>query len=217
MFFKKIRKTQWLSFILLIGIAVSNLAYADQVRVTSDVWGTFRDEGRDGSYDTITDSLAVEISENNFFNYSEAGAWEVDLSDLPAFEITSITLEILNSDGTNFDPYDLKHYIGDGVISIDDATAGALLVSEMSRNIGAIIEVDVTDLIMDPATLAAGYAGFSVEYTDPVKGYFRRKTIRGAEGELYPTLRVEFTPVPLPGSAWLLLSALGLLGWNKTR
>ena len=207
------------SVIFLFGAPV----LADTVNVSASAWGSARDVGRNGSFESISFASSIVLQRLPNANVADRGLWEFDLSELPSGAITRIELELIvvstSLDRANFDLYG---YAGNGTIEPSDATGGTLLAANLNGNVisqSSPIFVDVTSFIQDPAIQTAGFAGFYARYPNEVGDTVLQKQLQdpGANfGNASPWLVVEVAPVPIPAAAWLFGSGLiGLFGFAR--
>ena len=206
-------------FIFLFGAPV----FADTVNVSASVWGSARDSGRDGTFESISFPSSIVLQRFPNINVADRGLWEFNLSELPSGTITRVDLELIvvstSLDRANFDLYG---YAGNGTIEPSDATGGTLLAANLNGNVisqSSPIFVDVTSFIQDPAIQTAGFAGFYARYPNEVGDTVLQKQLQdpGANfGNASPWLVVELAPVPIPAAAWLFGSGLiGLFGFAR--
>lgn len=179
------------------------------INVSASVWGSARDDGRDGSFESISFTDAIVFQRHFGADYVDRGLWEFDLSELPSETILSVSLQLsiisTTLDRTNFDVYG---YAGNGTIEAADAMVGDLLAADLNGTESIPIIFDVTSFILDPDIQAAGFAGFMARYPDEMSGSTLQKQLNTP-----PWLVVEYTAVPIPAAVWLFGSGLGLLGW----
>ncbi len=105
--------------------------------ISAGVWGSVRDAGRDGTFDSILFPTSLVVQNIPNTDVLDRAAFEFDLSLLPFVStITSIELKVVLVSTTGGDTnYDACQYAGDGVVGFGDATAGSLLtVSTWSDN-----------------------------------------------------------------------------------
>lgn len=191
---------------------------ASTVQFSASVWGSARDAGRDGSFETISFPTAIVVQRLPALNLVDRGIWEFNLAALPADPIDKITMQLLVvSTSLERASVDVYGFAGNGVIETSDATGGSLIAANLGGDLAGI-SIDVTSFILDPVVQAAGFAGFYVRYSVEAGGSInQQKQLQdpGIFGNQSPRLVVEVSPIPVPAAAWFLGSSLTLLAFMR--
>ena len=198
-------------------LLIGSHATADTVNVSAAVWGSARDAGRDGSFESLSFPNNIVLQRFTIPNAVDRGIWEFDLSELPGGSIVSVYLFFdLVSTTADYSAFELWSYAGDGSIDPSDAVAGTFLASLSPT--ASDYTIDVTSLITNAVNASVGYAGFNLRFTDDLSNVLAQKTFGDPGFENGdPWLIVETTTIPVPPAIWLLGSALPLLTWLKRR
>jgi len=198
------------ALVLLNGVT----AFADTINVSAAVWGSARDSGRDGSFESISfpDDIVMQRIPNG--NLVDRGIWEFDLSELPSGPILSIDLFFdLVSTSLERSNFDIYSYSGDGAISPTDATAGTFLASLNGSDLD--FTIDVTSLVLAAVSDSASHLGFNLRFVDDSSNVLSQKQFADPDSDFNqqgsPWLIVETAVIPIPAAMWLFGPALGLL------
>lgn len=182
--------------------------------------GAIVDDDGDG-FDSIDDrSLQVAFVDNGVLVRITRSAAEFDLEALPAdASVESIVLEVRQvSIGSSHGPFEVWGYVGDGSLSLGDATAGATLLATGIASPNGPVSVEVTSFV---SSLMAGderYAGFVLKGVHESRwsdllGFFHSTEYREfVDRDVNPVNAsvLRFRAVPEPSTHVVILGALAL-------
>jgi len=201
-------------FIGALIILTGGPALADTINVSAAVWGSARDNGRDGSFESISFPGDIVMQRIPNGNLVDRGIWEFDLAELPSGSITSVDLFFdLISTTLERSDFEIYSYSGDGTVSPADATAGTFLASLSGSD--SEFTIDVTSLVLAAVGDSASYLGFNLRFPDDSSNVISQKQFADPDSDFNqqgsPWLIIETSVVPVPAAVWLFGSVLGLL------
>jgi hypothetical protein len=207
-----LKRMRTLLYATSFGVAVFTMgpSYAAVSNLGPSVFGTAKDNLGDGSFESITSTVAIELKSKYGGNFDTRGVWEFDLDDLPSGTITSISLKMINVSSYGAATYYVYGYDGDGVLNATDAVGGTLLTpTGIPGTVPGNTTIDVKTFIDG---LIGGFAGFYASYPDTIPDLRYH--------QLGTQLVVEYSttaPIPEPETYAMLLAGLGFLGWQARR
>ncbi|NNL99261.1 MAG: hypothetical protein HKO62_00835 [Gammaproteobacteria bacterium] len=196
------------------------------------------DSNADGVYESVASSSQIIVwwRNVNFLDqrFAYRAAIEFDLAALPAdTEISAATLTITptKSGGAPGRAFEFFGYAADGVLAVDDADAGEVLIETREISSLADVDIDVTAYLRELVDAGDPRLGINIRsedegdrsnsFDEELRSNGFRTTSVISPG---PSLTVTYTqasparPVPLPVPAMLLIGATVLvIGIKRSR